>query len=74
MDLSIPSKDCKEIPSEILIPKVLEVCESYNILLEEHNADYLSDMALSWHQKPGISAANVAPEFGVTESKLYTNF
>mgnify|MGYP003327072983 CR=1 FL=1 len=26
-------------------------------------------MALSWHPKLGISAANVAPEFGVTESK-----
>ena len=64
-----PVRIAKEIPSEILIPKVLEVCESYNILLKEHNADYLSDMALSWHPKLGISAANVAPEFGVTESK-----
>ena len=64
-----PIRIANEIPSEILIPKVLEVCAAYNILLKEHNADYLSDMALKWHPKLGISAANVAPEFGVTESK-----
>ena len=69
-----PVRIAKEIPSEILIPKVLEVCESYNILLKEHNADYLSDMALSWHPKLGISAANKAPEFGVTESKALYQF
>ena len=38
---------------------------------EEHNADYLSDEALYWHPRLGIHAANVAPEFGVSESKEF---
>ena len=37
--------------------------------MKEHNTDYLSDEALSWHPRLGIHAANVAPEFGVTETK-----
>ena len=38
-------------------------------MLKEHNADYLSDNALKWHKKFGIHGANVAPEFGVCETK-----
>ena len=37
--------------------------------MKEHNADYLSLDSLKWHPKIGIHAANVAPEFGVTETK-----
>ena len=37
--------------------------------MKEHNTDYLSNEALSWHPRLGIHAANVAPEFGVTETK-----
>ena len=39
--------------------------------MKEHNADYLSNESLQWHPKLGIPAANVAPEFGVTESKTF---
>ena len=39
--------------------------------MKEHNADYLSDEVLSWHPRLGIHSANVAPEFGVTESKAF---
>ena len=38
--------------------------------MKEHNADYLTN-DLSWHPKLGIHAANVAPEFGVVETKLF---
>lgn len=41
--------------------------------MKEHNTDYLSDEALQWHPRLGIHAANVAPEFGVTESKALVN-
>ena len=41
--------------------------------MKEHNADYLSDEVLSWHPRLGIHAANVAPEFGVTESIAFLN-
>ena len=37
--------------------------------MKEHNADYLSDEALKWHPRLGIHAANVAPEFGVVETR-----
>jgi hypothetical protein len=40
-------------------------------MLKEHNADYLSDSSLKWHRKFGIHAANVAPEFGVTETRAF---
>ncbi|MBT9151094.1 MAG: hypothetical protein DDT40_01278 [candidate division WS2 bacterium] len=37
--------------------------------LEEHNTDYLDEESLRMHPVLGISAANVAPEFGVVETK-----
>ena len=39
------------------------------MFLKQHNTDYLSDEALGWHPWLGIHAANVAPEFGVEESR-----
>ena len=64
-----PVRIAQEIPSEIQLPRMLEICKSFNILMKEHNADYLSSEAISWHPRLGIPAANVAPEFGVSESK-----
>jgi len=37
--------------------------------MKEHNTDYLSNEALQWHPRLGIHAANVAPEFGVAETR-----
>ena len=39
--------------------------------LKEHNADYLDDGTLLRHPLLGITAANVAPEFGVQETAAY---
>jgi hypothetical protein len=60
-----------ELPAEIQIPKILDMCRKYNIFLKQHNTDYLSDEALAWHPKLGIHAANVAPEFGVAETLAF---
>lgn len=57
-----------ELPVEIQLPKMIEICKKYKIYMKEHNADYLSDQSLSLHPKLGIHAANVAPEFGVVET------
>jgi len=57
------------LPSTVLLPAILELCESRGVMLKEHNADYLSASALKWHRKFGIHGANVAPEFGVCETK-----
>lgn len=58
-----------EIPAEIQVPKMIEICKQHDIFMKEHNTDYLSDIALSWHPRLGIHASNVAPEFGVAETK-----
>lgn len=57
------------LPSTVLLPAILKLCTSRGVLLKEHNADYLSNNSLKWHRKFGIHAANVAPEFGVCETK-----
>lgn len=57
------------IPAEIALPQIIKFCQDHNIYLKEHNLDYASDDLLSWHPRLGIHSANVAPEFGVTQSK-----
>jgi tagatose-1,6-bisphosphate aldolase non-catalytic subunit AgaZ/GatZ len=64
-----PVRIADEIPAEIQLPKMIEICNRYGIFMKEHNTDYLSDKALQWHPRLGIHAANVAPEFGVTETR-----
>ena len=64
-----PVRVAYEIPAEIQLPKMIEICNRYGIFMKAHNTDYLTDEALQWHPKLGIHAANVAPEFGVAETK-----
>ena len=66
--LDSPIRVIDQLPSEIQIPKMIEICNKYQIMMKEHNADYLSNESLHWHPRLGIHAANVAPEFGVTET------
>ncbi|WP_216161229.1 class II D-tagatose-bisphosphate aldolase non-catalytic subunit [Polynucleobacter sp. MWH-Creno-3A4] len=63
-----PLRVTNELPAEIQVPKMIEICNRYGIMMKEHNTDYLSDEALQWHPRLGIHAANVAPEFGVAET------
>ena len=51
------------------LKKLVEICNRYGVRLKEHNADYLSDEVLRWHPELGIHAINVAPEFGVVETR-----
>jgi len=62
-----------QIPVEIQLFKVLEICKKYNIFMKEHNTDYLTNDSLKWHPRIGIHAANVAPEFGVVETLALVN-
>jgi hypothetical protein len=66
-----PLRVFDEIASEIQVPKMIEICKRHNVFMKEHNTDYLSDVALSWHPRLGIHAANVAPEFGVAETMAF---
>jgi tagatose-1,6-bisphosphate aldolase non-catalytic subunit AgaZ/GatZ len=68
-----PVRVANEIPAEIQLPKMIEICNRHAICMKAHNTDYLSDEALQWHPRLGIHAANVAPEFGVAETKALVN-
>ena len=63
-----PLRVVDEMPPEIQIPKILDICKNFNIMLKQHNTDYLSDESLFWHPRLGIHSANIAPEFGVAET------
>lgn len=41
----------------------------HGVGLKEHNGDYLSDFLLGIHPAIGVTATNVAPEYGVAESR-----
>lgn len=64
-----PIRVAGEVAVEIQLPKVIEICNQQNVFMKEHNTDYLSDESLQWHPRFGIHAANVAPEFGVAETR-----
>ncbi len=68
-----PIRVANEIPAEIQLPKMIEICNRHGIFMKEHNTDYLSDEGLQWHPRLGIHAANVAPEFGVAETTALVN-
>ena len=60
-----------ELPPEIQIPQMIDICNKYGIFMKEHNTDYLSTESLKWQPRLGIHAANIAPEFGVAETKAF---
>ena len=62
-----------ELPPEIQIPQMIEICKKYGIFMKEHNTDYLSTESLKWQPRLGIHAANIAPEFGVAETKAFVD-
>lgn len=51
------------------ISDIVAICNEAGIMMKTHNMDYLNQQALNMHASLGIHAANVAPEFGVTETK-----
>ena len=66
-----PIRVANELPPEIQIPRMIDICNKYGILMKEHNTDYLSTDSLRWQPRLGIHAANIAPEFGVAETKAF---
>ncbi|MDR2608551.1 MAG: class II D-tagatose-bisphosphate aldolase, non-catalytic subunit [Treponema sp.] len=48
-----------------------KAARNHGVGLKEHNGDYLSNYLLSIHPYIGVTAANVAPEFGYVETKTY---
>jgi len=52
---------------------MINICHKYGIFMKEHNTDYLSTESLRWQPRLGIHAANIAPEFGVAETKAFVD-
>ena len=66
-----PIRIVNELPPEIQIPQMIDICNKYGIFMKEHNTDYLSTDSLKWQPRLGIHAANIAPEFGVAETRAF---
>lgn len=66
-----PIRLANELPPEIQIPRMIDICNKHGIWMKEHNTDYLSTESLRWQPKLGIHAANIAPEFGVAETRAF---
>ena len=58
-----------ELAPEIQIPQMVEICHRYGVMIKQHNTDYLPTQDLCWMPNLNIHSANVAPEFGVEETK-----
>lgn len=52
------------------LKKMLDVCNEFGILSKEHNGDYLTPEQIKTRFDIGLSAINIAPEFGVYETVL----
>ena len=51
--------------------KLSENALKHNVGVKEHNGDYLADKIILEHPYLGVTAMNVAPEFGVVETRAY---
>ncbi|SKB01540.1 Tagatose-1,6-bisphosphate aldolase non-catalytic subunit AgaZ/GatZ [Caloramator quimbayensis] len=51
--------------------KLADIAKKYSVGLKEHNGDYLDEAILLEHPALGITAMNVAPEFGSVETQAY---
>lgn len=49
--------------------KLVEIVSKFKIGLKEHNCDYISIKDLCLHPVVGVTASNVAPEFGYNETR-----
>lgn len=49
---------------------MVSICDKFNILSKEHNGDYLSNNEIEIRFDNGLSAINIAPEFGVFETDI----
>ncbi|DAB29069.1 MAG TPA: hypothetical protein CFH84_11555 [Sulfurimonas sp. UBA12504] len=63
------SKNKNPIATIKNIQHTLNLCNKYDVMLKEHNTDYLSNESLALRPIIGIHASNIAPEFGVVETK-----
>lgn len=51
--------------------ELAQMAKQYGVGLKEHNGDYLDDVSLLEHIPSGITATNVAPQYGTEETRAY---
>jgi hypothetical protein len=68
-------KDSGATAAPLQVPKELkaaiEFCNRSGVWLKAHNMDYLKPWMLSRLNRAGLHSANIAPEYGVTESRRF---
>jgi hypothetical protein len=52
------------------LKRMISICDSFGILSKEHNGDYLYPKDIKTRFDLGLSAINLAPEFGVFETDI----
>lgn len=53
------------------IEHLANICREMGVALKAHNADYLPAEEISLLKRSGVSAINIAPEFGVAETRAF---
>ena len=53
---------------------MVKVCNKYGVLSKEHNGDYLTSEEIKIRFDNGLSAINIAPEFGVFETDILLEY
>jgi len=49
----------------------VSICNEFGVLSKEHNGDYLTNDIITSKFECGLTAINIAPEFGQIETKVY---
>ena len=57
--------------SESRMSHMISVCAKYGVQSKEHNGDYLTPKEIKKRYDLGLSAINIAPEFGQIETQCY---
>ncbi|MCY9783912.1 class II D-tagatose-bisphosphate aldolase, non-catalytic subunit [Nocardiopsis sp. EMB25] len=55
----------------VAVRALADVTERHGIALKAHNCDYLSEATVAYLSAKGVHALNVAPEFGVVETRAF---
>jgi len=53
------------------LKRFIAVCNEFGVLSKEHNGDYLPNAVIKSKFDNGLTAINIAPEFGQLETKVY---
>ena len=64
-----PLRVQNQIPVQIQVPLMTKICNEFDIMMKAHNGDYLKQESLIWHTRLGIHSINIAPEYGLEETK-----